>query len=149
MESGYRNIKEDYKIESTIGRGSFALVKRAKQRATGVKFAVKVLSKKKMTEEDLVGMQTEIEILKTVDHPNVVKLIDVYEDERHICLVMELMEGGELFDQILTKECFLETEARTACKVMIEAIKYCHALEIVHRDIKPENLLLKTTDDGL
>jgi|TARA_B110001450_G_C17319733_1_gene358888 calcium-dependent protein kinase len=51
-----------------------------------------------MTEEDLVGMQTEIEILKTVDHPNVVKLIDVYEDERHICLVMELMEGGELFD---------------------------------------------------
>jgi len=51
-----------------------------------------------MTEEDLVGMQTEIEILKTVDHPNVVKLMDVYEDERHICLVMELMEGGELFD---------------------------------------------------
>lgn len=98
MEGGYRNIKEDYKIESTIGRGSFALVKRAKNRATGVKFAVKVLSKKKMTEEDLIGMQTEIEILKTVDHPNVVKLIDVYEDERHICLVMELMEGGELFD---------------------------------------------------
>jgi|TARA_B110000285_G_C15011927_1_gene556928 calcium-dependent protein kinase len=51
-----------------------------------------------MSEEDLIGMQTEIEILKTIDHPNVVKLIDVYEDERHICLVMELMEGGELFD---------------------------------------------------
>ena len=74
------------------------MVKRAKNRATGVKYAVKVLSKKKMSEEDLIGMQTEIEILKTVDHPNVVKLIDVYEDERHICLVMELMEGGELFD---------------------------------------------------
>ena len=68
-----------------------------------------------MSEEDLIGMQTEIEILKTIDHPNVVKLIDVYEDERHICLVMELMEGGELFDQILTKECFSESEARTAC----------------------------------
>ena len=98
MESNYRNIKDDYKIESTIGRGSFALVKRAKNRQTQVKYAVKVLSKKKMTEEDLIGMQTEIEILKSLDHPNVVKLIDVYEDERHICLVMELMEGGELFD---------------------------------------------------
>lgn len=102
-----------------------------------------------MTEEDLIGMQTEIEILKTLDHPNVVKLIDVYEDEKHICLVMELMEGGELFDQILSKECFLEEEARVACKVMINAIKYCHEHEIVHRDIKPENLLLKSGDAGL
>ena len=54
-----------------------------------------------------------------MDHPNVVKLIDVYEDERHWCLVMELMEGGELFDQILEKEIFTETEAREATKTMI------------------------------
>ena len=149
MESNYRNIKDDYKIESTIGRGSFALVKRAKNRQTSVKYAVKVLSKKKMTEEDIIGMQTEIEILKSLDHPNVVKLIDVYEDERHICLVMELMEGGELFDQILTKECFSEKEARTACKIMIKALSYCHEYNIVHRDIKPENLLLKSEKLGL
>ena len=80
--------------------------------------------------------------MKSVDHPNVVKLIDVFEDERHWCLVMELMEGGELFDQILEKEHFSENEAREALKAIIEAIGYCHEQGIVHRDIKPENLLL-------
>jgi serine/threonine protein kinase len=62
--SNYRNIKETYKIEATLGRGSFATVKKAKNRATGVRYAVKVLSKKKMSEEDVIGLQTEIEILK-------------------------------------------------------------------------------------
>lgn len=89
--SNYRNIKETYKIEGTIGKGSFATVKKAKHRETQVRYAVKVLSKKKMSDEDKIAMQTEIEILKTVDHPNVVKLVDVFEDERHWCLVMELM----------------------------------------------------------
>ena len=94
----YRNIKETYKIEGTIGRGSFATVKRAKLRSTGERFAVKVLSKRKMSEEDLAALHTEIEILKSVDHPNIVKLVDIFEDERHVCLVMELLLGGELFD---------------------------------------------------
>jgi calcium/calmodulin-dependent protein kinase I len=57
-----------------------------------------------MTDEDLIAMHTEIEILKQVDHPNIVRLVDVFEDDRHWCLVMELMQGGELFDQILDKE---------------------------------------------
>jgi serine/threonine protein kinase len=60
----YRNIKETYKIEGTIGKGSFATVKKAKHRESGVRYAVKVLTKKKMSEEDLIGLQTEIEILK-------------------------------------------------------------------------------------
>ena len=124
--ANYRNIKETYKIEGTIGKGSFATVKKAKNRATGKRYAVKVLSKKKMSEEDKVAMQTEIDILKQIDHPNVVKLIDVFEDERHWCLVMELIEGGELFDQILEKEHFMESEARDAIRSIIDAIDYCH-----------------------
>ena len=91
MEKESRAIKDVYKIEATIGKGSFATVKKAKNRETGERFAVKVLSKKKMTEEDKIAMQTEIEILKQVDHPNIVRLIDIFEDERHWCLVMELM----------------------------------------------------------
>ncbi len=125
-ESNYRNIKDTYKIEGTIGKGSFATVKKAKHRQTQERFAVKVLSKKKMTEEDKVAMRTEIEILKQVDHPNIVKLIDVFEDERHLCLVMELMQGGELFDQILDKEQFSEQEAREATRSIVDAISYCH-----------------------
>jgi len=147
--SNYRNIKETYKIEGTIGKGSFATVKKAKNRATGDRVAVKVLSKRKMTEEDKAAMKTEIEILKQVDHPNIVRLIDVYEDERHICLVMELMLGGELFDQILEKEQFSEHEAREATKAIVDAIRYCHSKGICHRDIKPENLLLSSKEQGL
>ena len=96
--SNYRNIKETYKIEATLGKGSFATVKKAKNRATGERFAVKVVSKKKMSDEDKTGLQQEIEIMKGMDHPNIVNLLDVFEDERHWCLVMELMQGGELFD---------------------------------------------------
>lgn len=97
----YRDIKEFYKIEATIGRGTFGTVKRAKNRATGERFAVKVLSKKKMNQEDIDAAQTEIDILKRVDHPNIIKLFETFEDDRHFCLVMELVQGGELFDSIL------------------------------------------------
>ena len=147
--SNYRNIKETYKIEATLGKGSFATVKKAKNRETGERFAVKVLSKKKMSDEDKASMQTEIEILKSVDHPNIVKLIDVFEDERHWCLVMELMQGGELFDEILEKDHFSESEAREATKAIIDAIGYCHEKGIAHRDIKPENLLLQSKEAGI
>jgi calcium/calmodulin-dependent protein kinase I len=75
-----------------------------------------------------------------------VKLIEVFEDERHWCLVMELMHGGELFDQILEKEQFSEFEAREATKTIIDAIYYCHQKDICHRDIKPENLLLASKE---
>lgn len=75
-----------------------------------------------MTDDDKASLMTEIEILKSLDHPNIVNLVDVFEDERHFCLVMELMQGGELFDQILEKEHFSEYEAREATKSIIDAI---------------------------
>ena len=147
--SNYRNIKETYKIEATLGKGSFATVKKAKHRESGERFAVKVMSKKKMSDEDKAATQQEIAILKDMDHPNIVNLIDVFEDERHWCLVMELMQGGELFDEILAKEHFSEYDAREATKSMIDAIQYCHEKGICHRDIKPENLLLKSKELGI
>lgn len=141
-----RDIKEFYKIEVTIGRGTFGTVKRAKNRETGERVAVKVLSKKKMNKDDMDAAQLEIDILKRVDHPNIIKLIDTFEDDRHYCIVMELVQGGELFDSILEKEQFCENEAREALIQIIDAIEYCHSLDIMHRDIKPENLLLEFKD---
>jgi len=79
--------------------------------------------------------------LTQVDHPNIVKLYEVYEDEKYFSLVMELMTGGELFDTILEKEYYSEKEAAETIRPIIDAIKYCHSLNIIHRDIKPENLL--------
>ena len=141
--SHYRNIKETYKILDQLGKGSFAFVRKAKHRETGEYFAIKILSKKKMEDKDLEAIQVEIEIMKNIDHPNVVKLYDVYEDEGHICLVMELMQGGELFEKILECDHFPECDAREAIKSIIDALRYCHGMGIIHRDLKPENLLIK------
>ena len=149
MES-YRDIKDSYKVEGTIGKGPSAYIKlkKAKNTATGIKYSVKIYTKKKMSEEETQQLIREIEILKQIDHPNVVKLIDVFENESHFCLVMDLMEGGDmlsLIDRRFEKEDlekFEEDEACETVKSVILAIQYCHGIGIVHRDIKPENLLL-------
>lgn len=119
-----------------------------------------------MTPEDVVAMQNEIDIMREVDHPNVVKMSNVYEDKNHYCLVMELMTGGEvskqtygynfllliqLFDHIIEKETFDEEMAQKIMTPVFDAVIYCHERNIVHRDIKPENLLLsgKNLDDSI
>lgn len=94
-----------------------------------------------------------------VDHPNIVKLFEVLQDSDSYSLVMELMTGGELFDTILEKEQHTEKEAADTIRPIIDAINYCHSLNIIHRDIKPENLLyscrnpasriIKVSDFGL
>jgi calcium/calmodulin-dependent protein kinase I len=94
-----------------------------------------------------------------VDHPNIVKLFDVFEDLNSYSLVMELMTGGELFDTIIEKDHYSEKEASDTIRPIIDAINYCHSLNIIHRDIKPENLLysnknpatriIKVSDFGL
>ena len=87
-----------------------------------------------------------MEILKNIDHPNIVRMLDAYEDERHVCFVMELMTGGELFEKVLTLDTFTETDARSCMAAVIDSVRYLHSMGIVHRDIKPENLLIPTKD---
>ena len=84
-----------------------------------------------------------------VDHPNIVKLYEVFEDVDSYSLVMELMTGGELFDTILEKELYTEKEAAETVRPIIDAINYCHSLNIIHRDIKPENLLYSSKNATL
>ena len=79
-----------------------------------------------MSEEDRAALGNEIDILKQVDHPNIVKCYDIYEDEKYIYIVMELLQGGELFDQILKKEKFSEKEARDVVAPIFDALAYCH-----------------------
>lgn len=103
-------------------------------------------------------MQLEVEILGEIDHPNVVKLIEIYDEGAILYLVMELMCGGELFDRIVEKEAYSEKEAAMTIKPIVDSIRYCHDMGIIHRDLKPENLLyeseeqtsiIKITDFGL
>ena len=79
-----------------------------------------------MSDGEKESMYTEIEILKLIDHPNIIKLYDIFEDEKYVCLIVELMEGGELNDFIQEQKRFSETEVREIIKILIDSIRYCH-----------------------
>ena len=134
-------ITDYYKFEEEIGRGSFAIVKWAINRKSGEKVAVKIIEKCNLEEEDELALQVEVDILSQMDHPNVVKLYEIFDDKDAIFLVLELMTGGELFERIVEKEHYSELEAAETIRPLVDAIRYCHSMGILHRDLKPENLL--------
>ena len=84
----------------------------------------------------------EARILKNLSHPNIIKFHDIFENDRELCLVMELVEGGELFDYLVEHGPFNEPDARCIMQQLLEALQYLHSRNIVHRDLKPENILL-------
>ena len=89
----------------------------------------------------------EVKILQSVSHPNVINLVDVIDTPDYLYIVLELAEGGELFDKIIEKTRFNETEAKLHFYQMASAMEYLHSKKICHRDLKPENVLLCSLDD--
>ena len=88
-----------------------------------------------------------MEILRIMNHPNIVRLIDFYDEPSQYLIAMEYLEGGELFDRIVKKAYYNEKEARDLAQIFLSAVKYMHDRNVVHRDLKPENLLLKSQSD--
>ena len=94
-------------------------------------------------------MKNEVDILTTVDHPNIIALKEIYETDKKIYLVMELVNGTDLFDRIANTEEFSEREAATVFLQLVSGVKYLHDLDIIHRDLKPENLLVASSDTDM
>lgn len=109
--------------------------------------AVKIVSKRKLSEDDLKALWTEIEILDSLNHPHIVKLYEVFEEGQEFYIVTELVQGGELFDRIVSKSHYTEKECRDLIKVLLSTLEYMHTNNVVHRDLKPENLLLMSDSD--
>jgi len=136
------SITDKYIIQEELGRGAFSIVKLAIEKDTGTKYAVKMINKTTVG-QDLVRLQTEIDILKKVNHPNIICLKDIIDTKNCLFLVTELVTGGELFDKIVELGSYSEKDAANLVVKMVSAIDYLHEIGIVHRDLKPENLLLK------
>ncbi|KAG9406675.1 hypothetical protein AC1031_002995 [Aphanomyces cochlioides] len=137
-----------YKFGKTLGTGSFATVKSAVCKVDNSKWAVKCIEKASLAPDDEEALRVEVEVLQMVDHPNIVKLKEVFDCPKTFYMVMEEMSGGELFDRIVEKEKYSEREARAVVYKLAAALAYCHTLGIVHRDLKPENLLYASTEDN-
>jgi len=136
---------EVYELGSELGTGAFSVVNRAVRRKDpSIEYAVKCVNRKSLSEDDSKAILEEVNILREFDHPNVTKLFDFFEEKSHYYLVMEELMGGELFDRVVQKLCYNEKEARNTCKILLEAVGYCHSNSVAHRDLKPENLLLKS-----
>ena len=90
----------------------------------------------------LLSLQKEIDIMRRMDHPRIIKLYEVYENEAFIHLILEYLGGGELFQLLQTRGIYCEEDAAIAMRCVLEALEYCHKKNIIHRDLKPENLIL-------
>ncbi|KAJ3357817.1 ribosomal 40S subunit protein S1B [Entophlyctis luteolus] len=130
-----------YDIADTLGTGAFSEVKLATEKATGNKYAIKIIDKAKCKGKESM-IDTEINILLTVRHENIVQLYEMFAIEDKIYLVMERVTGGELFDEIVKRGKYSEDDAAKIVHKMLLAVDYLHGIDIAHRDLKPENLLL-------
>jgi serine/threonine protein kinase len=136
-------FEDFYEIGDELGEGGYAFVYRCFHKRTKKVYAVKEVILSKMESGGESTLKDEIAALKMLrGGPHIVRLYDVFYEQDHCFMVMEEMKGGDLLSRIVEKEVYTEREARGVCKILFEAILYCHQKRVAHRDIKPENLLL-------
>ncbi|KAE8586211.1 hypothetical protein XENTR_v10021594 [Xenopus tropicalis] len=139
----YQHYELDLK-DKPLGEGSFSICRKCLHKKTNQEYAVKIVSKRMES-----NTQREIAAMKLCQsHPNIVKLCDVFHDQLHTFLVMELLKGGELFERIKKKKLFSETEASHIMRRLVSAVSHMHDVGVVHRDLKPENFLFTDESDN-
>lgn len=132
-----------YVVGETLGRGSFGKVKRGRHTHSGEPVAIKILNLQKLKSANMdKKIHREIEILRLFSHPNICRLYEVISTVTDMYLIMEYVEGGELYDYIVQKGRVRVPEARYIFQQIVCALEYCHHFRVVHRDLKPENILL-------
>ncbi|KAH8338196.1 hypothetical protein KR074_002937 [Drosophila pseudoananassae] len=152
------SIEEKYNLHGLLGTGAFSEVRLAESKdPPGDHYAVKIIDKKALKGKE-ESLENEIRVLRRyvhinknyfyrLTHPNIVQLLETFEDKLKVYLVMELVTGGELFDRIVEKGSYTEKDASHLVRQILEAVDYMHEQGVVHRDLKPENLLYYSPDE--
>ncbi|CAL1681343.1 unnamed protein product [Lasius platythorax] len=151
-----RKLKQRFDIIKKLGQGTYGKVQLGINKETGQEVAIKTIKKCKIeTEADLIRIRREIQIMSSVQHPNIIHIYEVFENREKMVLVMEYAAGGELYDYLSERKVLSEQEARRIFRQIATAVFYCHKHKICHRDLKLENILLdqvgnaKIADFGL
>ena len=145
-----KDIRDIYKFkENPLGGGNFGTVRKAYRREEKNKrqyYAIKSISKQNLDEKDFEGLVKEVDIISSLDHPNIIKFYETYHDKYYFHLVMELCKGRDSFNQIvLIEKCDEKKVVSLIAKVLL-AIAHCHSRGITHRDLKPENILYENNE---
>ena len=127
-----------------LGEGSYSTVYEAQNRITHIMRAMKIIKKPKKleSEEEEKGIINEIDILKKMDHPNIVKIFEFYSNNETYSIIMEYCRGGNFISEIKNFAPFDEKYAAYIMYQILSAINYCHNMNIIHRDLKPENIMI-------
>lgn len=139
------NVNENYKSIKKLGEGSYGMVYLVNHNYSGQQRAMKIIQKKNVENSQKVDTEimNEIEILKKMDHPNIVKIFEFYNSTKNYYLITEYCKEGELFDKIVKEGPFDEDFASYIMYQIFSAVNYCHSMSILHRDLKPENILIE------
>lgn len=146
-----QDIRPLYKFNDVIGGGHFGTVRLAHKKNSESKklYAIKSISKRNITDKDFGEMLKEVEILASLDHPNIIKFYETYNDDYYFHIVMEVARGKDIFDKIIEEGVLTEKTVAHITYKVLSALVYCHSKGISHRDIKPENILFeKETNEG-
>lgn len=142
VSKGIQNPRDVYTREKTLGQGSFGTVYLVKHNQLHRYFAMKVIKKVSKKKEEEENLMNEINILKSLDHANILKICDFYSLKNEYDIITEYCQEGELFDEIKNNAPFDETLTGWYMRQILSAVCYCHSQHIVHRDLKPENILI-------
>ncbi|XP_020784751.1 death-associated protein kinase 3 [Boleophthalmus pectinirostris] len=145
---GFRqeDVEQYYDMGEELGSGQFAIVRKCKEKSSGNEYAAKFIKKRRLSSSrrgvSREEIEREVNILREIQHSNIITLHDIFENKTDVILILELVSGGELFDFLAEKESLTEEEATGFLKQILDGVHYLHSKRIAHFDLKPENIML-------